>query len=303
MFRRNRARLSRRFFAVLATVIFATLGAECRAQTALTVGPSDREAAAERTIMAALQRPVTLQYVDRPLHSVVYDLHRSLGVPIMLDIKALNEASISRDTEITFSTAATSAGAALDAMLSTKDLAWILENEMLFVTTMDKAKSTVKTRVYPVADLVFVETADAYEADFDSLIEVITSIVAPQTWDSAGGPGSIAPFVPSGALVISQTRQVHGQIESLLAQLRRIRNVQGLPVALRVMESTYRPPDADSESSSGSMDSTQGSRQPSRASGGGAFSTGDKISSAMPSAAGPRPANPMQWRVPHVYRE
>ncbi len=274
MFQPYRVRLSRSFFIALATAISATLGVECRAETALTVGPSDREAAAEQAITAALQRPVTLQYVDRTLKSVVEDLHRILGVPIMLDIKALTEASISPETEITFSTTATSAGAALDAMLSMKDLSWVLENEMLIITTMDKAKSTVTTRVYPVADLVFVETNDAYEADFDSLIEVITSIVAPQSWDSAGGAGSIAPFLPSGALVIGQTRQVHGQIESLLAQLRRIRNVQGLPVAMRVMESTYRSTEADAEASNSSGDSAHG--------GGGAFSTGDGSSRRCP---------------------
>jgi hypothetical protein len=31
-------------------------------------------------------------------------------------------------------------------------------------------------------------------ADFDSLIDLITSTVAPTTWDQVGGPGSIAPF-------------------------------------------------------------------------------------------------------------
>ncbi len=32
------------------------------------------------------------------------------------------------------------------------------------------------------------------QADFDSLIDLITSTIAPSTWDSAGGAGSIAPF-------------------------------------------------------------------------------------------------------------
>ena len=32
------------------------------------------------------------------------------------------------------------------------------------------------------------------QADFDSLIDLITSTVAPTTWDAVGGPGSIAPF-------------------------------------------------------------------------------------------------------------
>jgi hypothetical protein len=41
------------------------------------------------------------------------------------------------------------------------------------------------------------------EADFDSLIQLITSTIKPTTWDSVGGPGSIAPF-PTGVDVDSQ---------------------------------------------------------------------------------------------------
>ncbi len=37
-------------------------------------------------------------------------------------------------------------------------------------------------------------------ADFDSLIDLITSTVAPTSWDEVGGPGSISPF-PTGVLV------------------------------------------------------------------------------------------------------
>jgi len=41
------------------------------------------------------------------------------------------------------------------------------------------------------------------QADFDSLIELITSTVQPQTWTDMGGPGSVAPF-PTGVFVDAQ---------------------------------------------------------------------------------------------------
>ena len=53
---------------------------------------------------------------------------------------------------------------------------------------------------------------DAALADFDSLIELITSTIAPDTWDEVGGPGVIEPFPTNLSLAISQTQQVHGQI-------------------------------------------------------------------------------------------
>ena len=41
------------------------------------------------------------------------------------------------------------------------------------------------------------------QADFDSLIDLITSTIAPTTWSDAGGTGSIAPF-PTGVYVDAQ---------------------------------------------------------------------------------------------------
>jgi hypothetical protein len=51
------------------------------------------------------------------------------------------------------------------------------------------------------------------------LVDLITTVVEPSSWDGVGGPGSICVFDQS--LVISQTWQVHRKIETLLADLRR----------------------------------------------------------------------------------
>ncbi len=72
-------------------------------------------------------------------------------------------------------------------------------------------------------------SAPAHEeasVDFDSLIELITATVAPDTWEDLGGWGSIKPFPANLSLVVSQTQEVHDQIADLLEQLRRARNVQ-----------------------------------------------------------------------------
>jgi general secretion pathway protein D len=63
-------------------------------------------------------------------------------------------------------------------------------------------------------------------ADFDSLIELITTTVAPESWDDVGGPGSIAPFPTNLSLVVSQTQEVHDQLADLLEQLRKMQDLQ-----------------------------------------------------------------------------
>ena len=45
-------------------------------------------------------------------------------------------------------------------------------------------------------------------ADFDSLIELITTTIDPDSWDDVGGPGSIAEFATNLSLVISQTQEI-----------------------------------------------------------------------------------------------
>lgn len=63
-------------------------------------------------------------------------------------------------------------------------------------------------------------------ADFDTLMELITSTIAPDSWDEVGGAGAIEPFPVNLSLVISQTQEVHEQIADLLDQLRRLQDLQ-----------------------------------------------------------------------------
>jgi len=64
------------------------------------------------------------------------------------------------------------------------------------------------------------------QADFESLIELITSTIAPTTWAEVGGPGTITEFKGNLSLVVSQTQEVHEEIAELLDQLRRLQDLQ-----------------------------------------------------------------------------
>jgi general secretion pathway protein D len=69
-------------------------------------------------------------------------------------------------------------------------------------------------------------TVGGSQADFQSLIDLIQNTVAPQTWNTVGGPGAIQPFMTNLSLVVSQTQEVHEQIADLLEQLRRLQDLQ-----------------------------------------------------------------------------
>ena len=63
-------------------------------------------------------------------------------------------------------------------------------------------------------------------ADFDSLIDLVTQTVAPKSWEQNGGQGNIASFPTNLSLVVSQTQEVHEEIVDLLEQLRRMQDLQ-----------------------------------------------------------------------------
>jgi beta-lactamase regulating signal transducer with metallopeptidase domain len=90
--------------------------------------------------------------------------------------------------------------------------------------------SLMVQKVYPVADVV-VPHAPGGVADFGALINLITTSIAPASWDSVGGGGSIHQYSDTLSLVIRQTQAVHHEIAELLGQMRRMAD---LTVKLRI---------------------------------------------------------------------
>lgn len=84
-------------------------------------------------------------------------------------------------------------------------------------------QQTVSTRIYDVGDLVSLDPdAQVSLADFDSLVDLIVSTVASDSWVENGGPsGEIRPFPKNKSLVVSASGAVHEELSDLLAQLRR----------------------------------------------------------------------------------
>ncbi|MCH2210511.1 MAG: type II and III secretion system protein [Fuerstiella sp.] len=69
-------------------------------------------------------------------------------------------------------------------------------------------------------------TAGVDEFDFSGLKDMITTAVAPGTWDIDGGEGTIGVSENTLSLIIRQTPAVHDQIVELLEQLRKLQDLQ-----------------------------------------------------------------------------
>lgn len=180
---------------------------------------------ADQRIEDALNSPTVIEFIETPLEDVVDYLIEQHGIDIKIDRKAFDDIGMPTDIPITANLNNVSLRLALGGVLSDRGLTYAIANGVLVITTPEEAEtSLLATRTYPIADLVLTSSHDGGEfADYELLIEMIVSTVAPQSWAQVGGPGDIAPlpFKDTHLLVVSQTLPVHHEIEQLLAGLRR----------------------------------------------------------------------------------
>jgi hypothetical protein len=186
-----------------------------------------------RAILKALEETADLDFHETPLQEVAEQIQKQHRIQIHFDANALKDAAIDNTTiPVTYSVKGVSLRAALNGILSPSNLTCVVQDEVLQITTKDKANQMLDTKLYLIEDLVG-RTGDATTSekrmtpDAESFMDVMTSNVAAQSWSSVGGPGAVEPYDKNGLiLVVSQTQQVHEEIADLLSQLRDVHRKQ-----------------------------------------------------------------------------
>jgi hypothetical protein len=109
----------------------------------------------EQKIYSALDEPVSrFEFTETPLRDVIAQIRDAHNIPVELDVKALEDAGIDLDTPITQNLSGISLRSALRLLLGNIDLTYLVKNEVLLITTTEKAQENLVVKVYPVADLV-----------------------------------------------------------------------------------------------------------------------------------------------------
>jgi hypothetical protein len=177
----------------------------------------------EERIREALDQPTQIEFVDTPLKDVVDYLQDLHHIEIQLDAPALKEAGVEESTPVNENLKGISLRSALHLVLGECGLKFVIHNEVLLITNSAKADSEeyMETRAYPVQDLVLPDRDGA--VDLQPLKEVLTRTVAPNRWAANKGSGRIAEFVVGDRplLMVSQTQEVHEQIDRTLELLRK----------------------------------------------------------------------------------
>ncbi len=177
-----------------------------------------------RRIEDRLSADCQLEFTESPLRDVAAILADRIGEPVRLDVVALEDAGIDPDTcALTASMRGMPLRASIREVLGPVDLVLITQNDILKITTKDQADQFLEPRLHQIYA----------EADARGLIDVLQATVAPLTWSTVGGSGSIELLLHGQEqwVVVSQTQEVHDQVESFLANLQKAFTGAGVPFA------------------------------------------------------------------------
>ena len=108
----------------------------------------------EKQIERSLQRPISLHFDNVPIQEVLAHIATTTGVNIVVDELGLEEEGVMADTPVTIHVDGIMLRSALNLMLGGRHLAYLIEDEVLKITSEIRAQGKLEVRTYPVADLV-----------------------------------------------------------------------------------------------------------------------------------------------------
>jgi hypothetical protein len=113
-----------------------------------------RPSAGEAKINQALKETTSIEFQNEPLADVIDYLKAKHGIEIQLDNQALTDAAIGPSAPVTRSAKGIRLRSALRLLLDDLGLTWVVRDDVLMITTKERADTELTTRVYDVADLV-----------------------------------------------------------------------------------------------------------------------------------------------------
>lgn len=199
-----------------------------------------------QTLEERLTAKATMQADEATVKSFAEALGTALDTSVVLATKKLEEAAINLETPMTYKLRNVRLQTGLKLILGELGLTYVTRDDVIVITTPEDVVSQLVTCVYDCRDLVKlpspirrtkrippgapgnelpVKEEDNPKEDagpdggytINDLIDVITSTIAPDSWDEVGGPGSIADF--KGLVTVNGAQDVHEQIERLLNML------------------------------------------------------------------------------------
>jgi hypothetical protein len=162
-------------------------------------------------IRQALREPTEINFSETPLREALAYLKDRHEIPIWANEQYLTDEGVAIDTPVTLALTDVTLESALELLLDRLQLDFYIKDEVLQITTKAEAKEVFQVEMHPVRDLL----ESGFKAD--ELNEVLTSAVAPESWDN--GRASLR-IVGGNLLVARQTPGIQRELAHALEKLR-----------------------------------------------------------------------------------
>ncbi len=202
----------------------------------------------EERFEAVLREETDLNIIEgTTLFDAIEFISRRHDIPILTDWNgALADDQIDRDVPVELQVSGVTLHSALKLLLEPLDLTWLIEDEVVKITTQRAADRILEIRVYDVRHLA--------DGDAALLADAIRQTIRPHTWkpdravlpDSTpekarrfvrgqvDAPNGVATIVPlPGLLVVSQSQGAHAEIMELLERIRDVSGAHDVDTSVR----------------------------------------------------------------------
>jgi type II secretory pathway component GspD/PulD (secretin) len=209
-------------------------------------GLEEQSEAWRREINNQLEQEVTLDFQDHDLVDVVAFLQKITNVNIVLDPKVVAAAP----PPVNLRVEAMKLRYVLEFIMKLTGLSYTLRDEAIYITNAEGLRGDVFMKLYDIRDLTHAMASfpgpdlDIPEPggvgsrllppiepdtapEINEFIEIIQKVVSPATWENEG----VAIEEYNGSMVVTQTSDVHKQVEELL---RTLRNQKGTQIHVKV---------------------------------------------------------------------
>ena len=108
----------------------------------------------EERIRRTLDKPTEVNFIEMTLEDAINYLKDYHSINIWIDKPTLADEGVALDQTVTLQLSGVSFRSTLKLLLEPYQLTWVIEDEVMKITTSVRAGERLSTRVYPVADLV-----------------------------------------------------------------------------------------------------------------------------------------------------
>ncbi len=157
----------------------------------------------EKAIEYRLRQPISLHLKDRPLEDAIRDISAISGIQVVPDLGTLQGARVKLDAPLSVSVEDIDMKFALNILLKPLKLSYVIEDQVLKITTDNETNGRIKRVTYPIADLV-IAVENHPLPDALNVVKALERTMQQQQYAGYGGP---SPY----GMIPGQVVSSHGQ--------------------------------------------------------------------------------------------